>query len=203
MHIFPRSIQRLDTRPALAFAVAVFVIAVTTSCKSLTDINPSFPNITDSTIFFAINGSPPGSPTAVNLFTISSFRANQAFAYDLAFDIDSSGNAVIIPSRALATNYSAPYDVGLQVVPNATFLSLTSAPSDGYRLDTAVVVVPGQVVAVESHDLANCQFAIKGQSYFSKLIVTKIDLVNRMLNVTLTVNRNCGFHSFADGLPKD
>ena len=47
------------------------------------------------------------------------------------------------------------------------------------------------------------RLAIKGQSYFSKLVVDSIDLTTRKISTTITVNRNCGFRSFAEGKPKD
>ncbi len=186
----------------LAMAAAVIVIAVAGACSNLTSIDASFPNFTDTTDFFAINGSPPGAPNTINLFSGAAARADQGFAYDLAFDIDASGRAVLIPARALATQFSNPYPVGLQVVPG-TFAALNEAPKNGYTLDSTLAVSVGTVVAIESHDAATCQFAIKGGSYFSKLVVTAIDVPNRRISTILTVNRNCGFRSFADGLPKD
>jgi hypothetical protein len=61
----------------------------------------------------------------------------------------------------------------------------------------------GQTVAIESHDFGTCAIAIKGNSYVSKISVTEIDPVQRRIGVSFTVNRNCGFRSFAPGIPRD
>lgn len=185
-------------RRFLAGALAVLSIA---ACKEFTSVDASYANITDSQTLYALNGSPPGSANAVNLFSGAVFRADQRFGYDIAFDIDATGRVLIIPSKALATSFSGPYSVGLQTVPGS-FEALLEAPTDGYRVDTALVVAKGGVVAIESHDLGTCAAAIKGNSYFSKLVVTDVDPVSRKIDVTITVNRNCGFRSFAAGIPR-
>jgi hypothetical protein len=177
------------------------VLAFASACKDLTSSPASLPNFTDTSTVFAINGSPAGAPTAVKLFNGAVLRADQGFEFDLAFDIDADGNAVLIPSRALATPFSTPYSVGIQVIPG-TFEALTDAPKDGYKVDSTVAVAKGTVVAIESHDSLLCLYAVKGQSYFSKLVVTDIDLALRKMSVILTINRNCGFRSFASGIPK-
>ena len=87
-------------------------VAAVSACRGLTSIDASFDNVSDTLSFFAINGSPPGAPTAINLFTGVPSHADQAFAYDLAFDIDTAGNVVLIPARQLATQFSNPYSVG-------------------------------------------------------------------------------------------
>ena len=122
----------------LTIATAAFVVLA--ACKTPIDSTGPESVIVDSTIVFAINGSAPGSPTALDLFNVTTFRANQAFAYDLAFDINAEGQPVVIPAAALATNYSVPHDVGVQVVPAATFGSLAFAPASGYRCEGSVAV---------------------------------------------------------------
>jgi hypothetical protein len=177
-------------------------IAALSACKDLTSVDASFENVHDTLSFYGINGSPPGAPTAVNLFSGIPYHADQTFAYDLAFDIDTAGKVVLIPARQLATQFSSPYSVGLQSVPG-TFAGLDHAPKGGYVVDSLLAVGVGTVVVVESHDAARCGFAIKGQSYFSKLVVTSIDLTTRKISTIIAVDRNCGFRSFAEGKPKD
>lgn len=174
------------------------------ACKELTSVDASFANTTNTETLYAINGAPVGSPNALKFFEGVANRADQGFAFDVVFDITPDGKVEIIPSRAVAS-FPSPtqYSVGLQVA-NGTFESVTEAPKDGYRADTALVVNVGQVVIVESRDnVSVCQFAIKGSSYFTKLIVTDIDLAKRRIDITFTVNRNCGFRSFEPGIPKN
>lgn len=177
-------------------------IAALVACSGLTSVDASFDNVSDTLAFYAINGSPPGAPTAVALFARLPYHADQGFAYDLAFDINANGKVVLIPARQLASQFANPYSVGLQVIPG-TFAALDRAPKDGYTPDSLLVVGVGALVAIESHDAARCGFAIKGQSYYSKLVVDSVQLPARKIFTTIAVNRNCGFRSFAAGRPKD
>lgn len=198
-----RSSPKTSTRRAIRrLFIAAPAVAGLFACKSLTAVSASFDNVTEALSVYPINGSPPGAPTAISLFAGSPTHADQSFAYDFAFDLDTIGRVVLIPARQLATQFSTPYSVGLQVVPDS-FVALTRAPKSGYTLDSLLVITAHTVVAIESHDISRCQFAIKGQSYFSKLVVDSINLTTRKISATVTVNRNCGFTSFADGRPQD
>ena len=185
------------TRVKVVRRLVILLASMTAAaaCGAPLDGPPLYSVIIDSTIVFAVNGSAPGTPSALNLFTLTTFRANESFAYDLAFDINAAGQPVIIPVAALATGYSMPHDVGVQVVPNATFGSLTSAPASGYRLDTAVVAPVGAVIAVESHDLVHCPSTTVGQSFFAKIVITAVNPSARTISFELGVNRDCGSHT--------
>ena len=191
----PRPLARVLTFTGLAAVVA--------SCKGLTAIDASLQNVTASDTVFALNGGPSNAPNTLNFFQGIVLRADQGFGFDIAFDIDKDGNVVIIPSRALATTFSNPYSVGLQKA-TGTFEQVLTAPKDGYRPDTSMTIGINQPIIAESRDvLGACLYAIKGQSYYSKLVITEVDPVLRRMIFTVTVNRNCGFHSFAPGLPRE
>jgi hypothetical protein len=196
MPTFPsaRPLPRALILASLALAVA--------ACKGFTAIDASFQNVTATDTVYALNGGPPNSPNSINFFQGLTDRADQGFGFDLAFDIDPNGNAVIIPARVIATAFSNPSSIGLQRA-TGSFESTVEAPREGYRADTSMTVGIGQAVIVEVHDFNACFNALKGQSYFTKLVVTEIDTALRRLIFTVTVNRNCGFHSFAPGLPRD
>jgi hypothetical protein len=190
-------------RPFRYIAAGLALMASMGACKEFTSIDASLPNVTDSHVVYALNGSPPGSPNAVKFFNGAVVRADQSFGYDIVFDIDDNGNVVLIPSRAIATNFSNPYSVALRTV-GGSFESVLEAPKDGYRPDTALTIPVGQTVVIESRDhLGVCLYSLKGQSYFTKIVVSDVDPIKRTLNFTLTVNRNCGFRSFAPGIPND
>jgi hypothetical protein len=196
MPTFPsaRPLPRALILAGLALSIA--------ACKGFTAIDASFQNVTATDTVYALNGGPPNSPNAINFFQGLTDRADQGFGFDIAFDIDKDGNAVIIPARVLATAFSNPSSIGLQRA-TGTFESITDAPKDGYRADTAMTVAVGEAVLIEVHDFNACFNALKGQSYFSKLVFTDVDPVLKRVAFTMTVNRNCGFHSFAPGLPRD
>jgi hypothetical protein len=189
-------------RPRPRALILLGLAASLAACRGFTAVDASFQNVTASDTVYALNGGPPNSPNSLSFFQGFTERADQGFGFDLAFDIDKDGNAVIIPARVLATNFSNPNSIGLQRAASS-FEAISEAPRDGYRADTAMTVAVGQAVIVEVHDINACLYALKGQSYFSKLVVTEVDPVLKRLAFTVTVNRNCGFHSFAPGLPRD
>jgi len=194
----PRPLSRL-----LVATLAVTPVVALSACEKLTSVDASFENTIDSAaVFYTVNNSPAGTATAINLFTGNRYRADETFAYDIAFDLDKTNHVLIIPARALATGLSNPYSVGLQKLTGVSFAQVTDAPKSGYVVDSVLSVTQGSVIAIESHDVARCGFAIKGTSYFSKMVITAIDTVNRKISSVIVVNRNCGFHSFALGKPK-
>ena len=137
--------------------LAVAAIAVAgVACGDLTGVPASLPTLTDSTVVYAINGAPPGAPTALHIYAGQLFSADASFVFDVAFDIDASGHAVILPQRAVASGLAATHTVGLQTATGA-YESLTRAPNSGYRADTALVATPGVPVLVQTTD-PNCGF---------------------------------------------
>ena len=196
----------LPTARMLARALTGVALAVTlTACKGLTSIDASFQNVTASDTVYALNGGPPNSANALKFFDGIVLHADQNFNYDIAFDLDKDGNVVLIPVRTMATALVAPtpYSVGLQRM-TGSFQSVLEAPKDGYRPDTAMTIVVGQTVVAESRDIFNvCAFSLKGQSYFSKLVINEVDPLLKRIIFTVTVNRNCGFRSFAPGIPEE
>ena len=192
------------TVPALArILTALGLVALVAACKGLTSIDASLQTHTATDTVYALNGGPPGSPNAFKFFTGLPVHADLAFAFDVAFDIDPNGNVVVIPARALATNFSNPYSVGLQTVPGE-FTTILEAPKDGYRADTATTIPIGKTIVAESRDFFSvCLNSLKGQSYYSKLFVTEVDPALRRIVFIVTVNPNCGFRSFAPGIPQE
>lgn len=178
-------------------AVAVAVA----SCKSLTGVPASLSNVADSGIVYAINGAPSGAPTAVHFFTGSRTAADASFFFDIAFDIDSVGNIVLLPQRTVASGLTTTHAVGLQKT-TQDYAAVLSAPKSGYRADTALVVVPNQTVLVQVQDPA-CVVSITGTSIYGKLVVLAVDKVARTLDVQYIGDPNCGFLSFEPGVPKN
>ena len=189
--------------PAPIFALATFAAAIAAvSCGDLTGVPASLPTITDSGVVYAINGAPLGAPTALQVSTGQLVPANSSFAFDVAFDIDTAGHVLFMPLRTIASALASTHAVGLQVS-QATFDNLVTAPKTGYRADTTLIGGPNVVVLAQANDLTTCGFAISGQNLYAKIIVTSVDLVTRSMKVMFTVDPNCGFVSFADGVPKN
>jgi hypothetical protein len=149
-----------------------------------------------------LNGAPPGAPTALHMFSGTLLAADGAFVFDIAFDIDSAGNVVILPEAAVASSLVTNHAVALATVSDS-YASLGSAPKVTYRADTALVTKPNVTVVVQSTDPTSCGTSLTGTSVYGKLVVTSVDLVARQLTVQYTTDPNCGFRSFSSGIPKN
>ena len=195
--------RRFRPIPAPIFVLATIALAVAgISCRDLTGVPASIPTITDSGVVYALNGAPLGAPTALQVSTGQLVPANSAFAFDIAFDIDTAGHVVLLPLRTVASGIASSHSVGLQVA-QVPFDNLIAAPKTGYRADTALVAAADAVILVQSTDATTCGFAITGSNLYGKLVIRSVDPVKRVLSVTYTVDPNCGFLSFASGVPKN
>lgn len=196
-------IRRIHSLKPSIVVLAAFSMAVAgVACGDFTGVPASLPTVTTTGTVYAINGAPVGAPTAFHMFSGTLLPANANFVFDVAFDLDATGNAVLLPQRAVATGLTSTHTVSLQKV-SGQFDALTSAPKSGYRADTALVVSLNQVVAIQSSDPNACGVSLTGSTLYAKLVVTAIDRAAKQLTVLYTVDPNCGFFSFASGLPKD
>jgi hypothetical protein len=196
-------IRRNPTLKSVIVALATLTLAVAgVACGDLTGVPASLPTVTQTGTVYAINGAPVNAPTALHVFSGTLLSANASFVFDVAFDIDASGNAVILPQRSVATGLTSTHTVALQKV-GGDFDALTAAPKSGYHADSAIVTSLNQVVVIQSSDPNACGVSLTGSTLYAKLVVTAIDRAARQLTVLYTVDPNCGFFSFASGLPKD
>ena len=178
------------------------VLSLAAACSDFTGVPASLPTLTDSGTVYALNGAPSGAPTALHLYTGSRLAADASFIFDVAFDIDPQGNVIILPQRVVASGLTSSHSVGLQYV-STDFSLLDKAPKNGYRADTALVTRVGQTVVIQSQDINVCGISVTGTSIHAKLVVLSLDRDARKLSIQYTVDPNCGFLSFASGVPKD
>jgi len=194
--------ERISAKMRGVAALAVGTVAIATaSCKGLTDLPAGLSTVADSGIIYAINGAPSGAPTAVHFFTGSRTAADASFFFDVAFDIDASGNVVLLPQRTVASQLTTTHGVGLQKS-SLAYDAITSGIKSGYRADTALVVNPGQVVLVQVQDPA-CAVSIASTSIYGKLVVLSVDTAARTMQIQYASDPNCGFLSFQPGIPKN
>jgi hypothetical protein len=186
------SIFRPATTLAALAAAALAVVAV--GCGDLTGLPASLPTIPDSGVAYALNGAPPGSPTAIYLFAGTFVAADANFQFDIAFDFDSTGKIELLPVSTIASGLATAHTVALQTV-DTPFDSLTRAPSSGYRADTALVVTTGTTVAIQSTDPNACSVSLTGTTLYGKLVVLNADPSTHQLLVKFVSDPNCGFRS--------
>ena len=195
-------LHRIPAKMRGVAAIAVGTVAIATAaCKSLTGLPAGLSTVADSGIVYAINGAPSGAPTAVQFFTGSRTAADASFFFDIAFDIDASGNVVLLPQRTVASQLATTHGVGL-LKSSQAYDAVNEATKSGYRADTAMVVTPGQVVLVQVQD-PSCAVSIASTSIYAKLIVLSVDKVARTMQIQYAADPNCGFLSFEPGIPKN
>lgn len=195
-----RGIHRL--KPTLVALAGLSLAIAGVACGDFTGVPASLATLTQTGTVYAINGAPFNAPTALHVFSGTLLPATSSFVFDIAFDLDAAGNAVLIPQRVIATGLTATHTVAMQKI-TGDFDALTSAPKSGYHADTSMVVALNQVVAIQSSDPNACGVSLTGSTLYAKLVVTAIDRDAKQLTVLYTVDPNCGFFSFASGLPKD
>jgi hypothetical protein len=194
-------VVRSRGRRAVALAAA---LAAGAACNDPVTNTATLEVASGSLVVTALTGTAPNARSALQLRlapTVASPETLSDNDYHVVLDINAAGRPVVYPgvlvSRAAARRASirrvnAPYD------------SLTRAPTDGYSADSALVVAPGEVVGVQLAGGGGGECAFTGRPYFySKIVVDSVRLRDRLLFVRATTNPNCGFRSFAPGVPRD
>src|SRR5262249_20729635 len=122
----------------------------------------------------------------------------------IAFDIGANpGEVVVLPQRAVASGLATTHKVSLATVADS-FAAATSVPNGlTFRADTAMTVKRNQVLIAQVTDATACGFSLTGSTLYAKVVVTSINHDTRQMQVKFTVDPNCGFKSFASGVPKD
>lgn len=153
-------------------------------------------------VVYPLSASAPILPAGLNLLASVAVRPFLGTAqngapqvnFDVAFDRDASGRVVVYTPRWLLAPPLGIPRAGLQPAQGA-FASVTSAPRGGFVFDSLLSVRPGQVVVIETTG----QACTSQSPLVAKLVVDS--LVGSAIHLTLRTNPNCGFRSFADGIP--
>jgi hypothetical protein len=186
----------------LALFAAMVVVAGLNACGDPTNIQANIPTSVDSLALYALSGTPPTYPSGIAILSRQPVRVDGFAGFDVAFDIDAVGNVIISPVKLVVVSPGGSRPVGLLKVPG-TFATALEAPKSGYESDSSLVLALGEVVMVQTaHNTGGdlCQFAINPNIY-AKIAVDSIDLASRTLFLRLGLDPNCGFRSFADGIP--
>lgn len=184
--------------------VAALAVALLSACGNDTLFDASTPTVADSYTIFALTGTPPAYPSALDTYFRQPVRVDGSGAFDVAFDLDPSGKIVIYPVKLVVRSLSGERRVGLMKV-TGDFALVTSAPKGTYQTDSAVVVSPGEVVVIEAQRNNSgdaCQFALSPNIY-TKLVVDSVATVTRTIRVQTVMDPNCGFRSFEEGIPRN
>jgi hypothetical protein len=183
------------------FAVALVLAAACGDTLGLPQA--SIPNRRDTLVsLYALSGTPVTQPSAYVIGFRSVIRADQAVdGFDFAFDIDSAGRAVLLPTGALRLGRQS----GIQTTTQA-FDSILVAPNRGYQLDSAVAVDSNSVAILHSRPLG-CSFGGGFTTvFYAKLHVLAIDTTSgpngRRIDFEILTDVNCGYRGLEPGLPR-
>lgn len=185
---------------AQARIAAGIALVVVCACTGGTDLVANIDTVTYKSALFALNGTPLGAPTAINTALGATVRIEAAYDFDVAFDLDGSGNTVVYTQRRVGLPLgTSGRQVGLQLVAGA-FGAVTQAPNGGWAFDSTLTVTPGQVVALRTATPV-CQFEISPYLY-SKFMVDSVNVPERRIWVTTLTDPDCGFRDLVPGRPK-
>jgi hypothetical protein len=185
----------------LALLATFSGVVVLSACGDPTNLRATIPTFVDTLSVFALTGTPPSYPSGVSIVGRQAVRVDGFANFDVAFDIDANGNPVIYPVKFIvAAGGSRP--VGLLKLA-APFESVLEAPETGFDTDEPIVFAIGETIVVQSAHNASqdvCQFSLSPYIY-AKIAVDSIKAASRTLYLRMGLDPNCGFRSFATGIP--
>ena len=186
----------------LAILAAMSVAVVLNACGDPTSLKATGLTTVDTLSVFALSGSPPLYPSGVSVLVGQPVPVDGFAIFDVALDLDASGNAVVYQPKLVVNALSGSRAVGLLKIAGS-FESVLEAPKTGFGTDTPVTLAPGETVVIQSaHNFGSdiCQFALSPYIY-AKITVDSVSVANRILYLRMGVDPNCGFRSFASGVP--
>lgn len=186
----------------LALIATMCVVTVLNACGDVASLKATIPTFTDTLSLWALSGTPPSYPSAISIAARQIVRVDGFASFDVALDINANGKAVVYPVKLVVASPGGSRPVGLQKV-SGTFEQVLEAPQAGFETDSSLVMAPGEVVVVQSpHNSSGdiCQFAISPNLY-AKMAVDSVNLATRVIYLRMGFDPNCGFRSFATGIP--
>jgi hypothetical protein len=198
-HVIPASgFQQMHhaVRRLVVVAVGALCAAACGDTQRLPAMGSVF---SDTLIVYALSGTDISFPTALNVQELAVVRATGVFDYEIAFDIDATGKAVLYPMELLVAEEATFRKVGMQRL-TVPFESLTSAPRTGYVYDQPMTLAAGESIAIEA--AVPCQYPYP-QVVFAKLMVDSVSAAKRAIYFHAVSDPSCGFRSLVPGeLPK-
>jgi hypothetical protein len=180
--------------------LTLIVCAILASCGNPFGLPAAFlTNAVDSSVtLYALSGTPVNQPSGYLIYGGNKVRTDLSSQLDFAFDFDTAGRAVLLPTAALKLTAGS----GFQISP-LDFDSIKIAPVNGYNDSTGFVVTENSVVLAQSSrgNALSCTFNVSAPLY-AKLQVLAIDDSARSINFKILRDSNCGYRGLEPGLPR-
>jgi len=174
------------------------VVVGLNACGDPTSLKANLTTSVDSLFVYALSGTPPTYPSGLSLVGRQPVRVDGFASFDVALDIDAAGKAVIYPVKLVVASPGGSRPVGMIKV-QGTFEQVVEAPKSGFEADSAISMAPGEVVVVQSAHNTSGDLSVLHQSEY--LREDSVNLASRTLFLRLGLDPNCGFRSFAAGIP--
>jgi hypothetical protein len=181
--------------------LAFLACAAIASCGNPLGLPPAFiSNAVDTVSLYALSGTPVSLPSGYSIIGRHAIRTDQGLPFDFAFDFDSTGQAVLLPTGALKLGKQSGLQTSAQ-----PFDSIKLAPTSNYNLDSAQVVDSNSVLILHSSTVT-CSFNIPAV-YYAKLHVLEIDTLStspKRLRIDFEIldDLNCGYRGLEAGVPR-
>ena len=180
--------------------VALLAVALgTAACADPFQIRASRPNISARFELWAMSGSPVAFPSGLLVPQAEVVRLDAAGSFDLAFDIATDGRLMVWPVGSVVSPIVGTRPIGFQLTAGV-YDGVLEAPAKGWTNDSLLVVGVGQSFLVKV-STQYCQYDLRKDIY-AKVQVDSVILSERRVILSAFVNPNCGFRSFASGVPE-
>ncbi len=183
-------------RPRLGFLTAACGIAVLAAACNVGNLGlplATDTNVVDTVSLWALDGTALSLPSGYQIATKTTIRTDRSSSFDFAFDVDTLGRPVFLPTGALGLGVGS----GLQHT-SAAFDAITAPSGSDYTSDSAFVFDTGNVALARSRPGCSLGASI---FYYAKLKVLAYDPLARRVDFEILVNANCGYRSLKPGVP--
>ena len=187
-----------------AVCLALALTAPVAACGDPFEITANFDTAEATVTMYAFNGTPVALPTAVLVAPVpQAVRPGPDYIFDLAFDFDAAGNAVLLPVDAIAAPgvFNGARVTGIRPIADQGYDAITRAPTGSYTVGDPVPVAVGDVGVLQAVNHPTCLGSFLGNTIYAKYRVEAIDAAARTLALRIRVDPNCGFRGLEVGEP--
>lgn len=173
--------------------------AVAMAGCSVDNLRPtaSILNAVDTVTLGALDGSALTTPSAFSVANNTTVRTDQSSNFDFAYNIVSAQHE-LLPVQLLNLLTKSTTNPGF-IRATVPFDSIFTAPLNGYVLDSAQVVAPGDVFVARSVILCSST----GTASYGKIEILSIDDSARTVTFRVLADVNCGYHDLQPGIPNN
>jgi hypothetical protein len=184
-------------------AAAALLLATAAACGDPFRVDAQFDTVEREVVFVALSGTSPALSAGVLIAPEpQAVRVGPDLFFDLAFDIEDNGTAVLLPVDAVGRpGVTGSRTVGVLKLTGQTFESVQRAPAGGYTLRQAVPIAAGDVGVLQALVHPACAGSFISSTVFAKFRVEAVDVPTRSIRLRILTNPNCGFRGLETGRP--